>query len=213
VAVDVVIKNINRVIQYAGVLVLVSFLSVTLTPISNYTGAHFAVRPHIQPAGAIVVLGGGVLRGGMLNDASLRRTISGIELYKANLAPFIIFSGPTRDVPANSEAALRKRVAVNVGVPENAIIKEERAHTTEEESTYISQALQGRNIKTILLVTESLHMRRATYLFERAGMEVYPAPSDNLSIAATSSGDRLTLTIRIAEEASALIYYRLIGYI
>jgi uncharacterized SAM-binding protein YcdF (DUF218 family) len=209
-----VIKNIDRVMAGVGIAVIVIFLVIALTPLPNYASGHFAIKPMIRPAGAIVVLGAGVLKGDMLDDASLRRTVYGIELYKANLAPLIVFSGPERgDVRTRTEAEMRLRIAGNMGVPEKAIIKEERALTTKEESIYISKVLQSQNIHSILLVTESMHMRRASYLFERAGMEVYSAPSDNFSIAATSSGDRLFLATKMAEETAALIYYRLAGYL
>jgi uncharacterized SAM-binding protein YcdF (DUF218 family) len=208
-------NNISRVMGGLGFFVAVVFLATALTPISNYASAHFAPRPIIRPSGAIVVLGGGVWRGGMLDDDSLRRTIHGIELYKANLAPVIVFSGPPRgeNDPSQSEAELRTQLALTMGVPHDAIVKDDAAHTTREESIRISGFLQAHGIHSILLVTESLHMRRAVYLFERAGMEVYPAPADNFSVAADAPGGRLQLATRIAEETAALIYYRLAGYI
>ena len=188
-----------------------AFLTTTLTSIVNYASAHFAIEPIAKPSGAIVVLGGGVWKGGMLDDESLRRTVRGIELYKTNLAPLIVFSGPSRG--ERSEAEMRTQLALTMGVPQNAIIKHDTAHTTREESIQISETLKSRDVHSILLVTESLHMRRALYLFQRTGLEVYPVPSDNFTEAATSTRGRLELAVRIAEESAALIYYRIAGYI
>ena len=211
---SLVTNTIRRIAHAVGVFVTVTFLATVLTPIVNYIADRFAVRPAIQPCEAIVVLGGGVWKGGMLDDQSLRRTIRGIELYKNNLAPRIILSGPVnKEYPEVPEAKVREQLALAMGVPEAAIIIDERANTTREESVRIARILQGLNIHRILLVTESLHMRRATYLFERAGIEVSPAPSDNFAVAATSPGQRLRLGARIAQETAALIYYRLAGYI
>lgn len=205
-----VIKNCLRSL---GLFVVLSFLGVVLTPVSNYTAREFAIRPDIKPSGAIVVLGGGVWKGGMLDNESLRRTVHGIELYKNNLAPTIIFSGPASDQePEVSEAAVRAQLALTMGVPRQAIVEDALANTTREESIRISGILHSLNIDSILLVTESLHMRRAAYVFERAGIAVSPAPSDNFYIAAISSGERLRLSARIAEETAALTYYRLAGY-
>jgi uncharacterized SAM-binding protein YcdF (DUF218 family) len=100
-----------------------------------------------------------------------------------------------------------------MGIPRNAILIDQDSNTTREESIDISHLLAMRGIQSILLVTDSLHMRRSTYLFKRAGMEVYPAPSDNFFEAATSPRDKLLLTFLIARESTALIYYRLAGYI
>jgi uncharacterized SAM-binding protein YcdF (DUF218 family) len=197
-----------------GFLVAMVFLATALTPISNYASAHFAPKPIIRPSGAIVVLGGGVWKGGMLDDESLRRTVRGIELYKRNFAPIILFSGPPRDDDTGrSEAEVRAQLALTMGVPQDAIIKDDAANTTREESIRIPRILQSHDIHSILLVTESLHMRRSIYLFERAGMEVNPVPSDNFTVAASSPGDRIQLAARIIEESAALIYYRIAGYI
>jgi uncharacterized SAM-binding protein YcdF (DUF218 family) len=211
---DTVMKNINNLMRGVGLLVTVVFFAVTLTSLPNYAARHFAIKSGIRPAGAIVVLGGGVWKGDMLDDASLRRTVFGIELYKRDLAPILVFSGPARsDGPTRSEAAIRAELALGMGVPRNAIVIDEKSNTTNEESIGISHLLTMRGIQSILLVTDSLHMRRADYLFKRVGMGVYPAPSDVFPVAATSSGDKLLLAFRVAQESAALIYYRLAGYI
>jgi uncharacterized SAM-binding protein YcdF (DUF218 family) len=100
-----------------------------------------------------------------------------------------------------------------MGIPPAAILKEETANTTHEESIHISSTLRGRNAARILLVTESLHMRRASQVFERAGLQVQPAASADYPAIVRSPGDRLWLAMRIAQESIALIYYRLAGYI
>src|SRR5204863_292266 len=144
----------NRIMGVIGALVTVTFVAMTLTPIPNYVSGHFAIKPMIRPAGAIVVLGGGVWKGDMLGDASLRRTIYAIELYEEHFAPVIVFSGPQRsDVPTKSEAEIRMQLALTMGLPENAIIKEESAKTTREESIRISNSLRTQGIHSILLVT------------------------------------------------------------
>jgi uncharacterized SAM-binding protein YcdF (DUF218 family) len=204
----------ERIIRGLGVLTVAGFLVIVLTPASNMIGRRLAVSPEVLPAGAIVVLGAGVLHGGILDEESMRRFIRGIELYKEGLAPVIVFSGTGRgDEPRPTEAEIRVRLATTMGIPSEAIIKEETANTTREESVHIAAQLRRRNISSILLVTESLHMRRARSVFERAGLRVLPATSADYSIAAVSPGDRLWLTIRILQESAALIYYRAAGYI
>jgi uncharacterized SAM-binding protein YcdF (DUF218 family) len=168
----------------------------------------------VRPAEAIVVLGAGLMHGGALGEESLRRAIRGIELYKQGLAPVIVFSGPGRDEQSKlTEAGIRARLAMTMGIPPEVILKEETANTTREESVHIAAQLRLRNISRILLVTESLHMRRARFVFERAGLRVLPAASADYTVTATSPGDRLWLTIRILQESAALMYYRAAGYI
>ena len=160
------------------------------------------------------MLGAGILNGGILGEESMRRVIRGVELYKQGLAPLIVLSGGGRsDEPKPTEAEVRARLAVTMGIPPEAIFKEETANTTREESVHIAGLLRQRNIARILLVTESLHMRRAKLVFERTGLQVLPAISTDYSVAAVSPGGRLWLTTRIFQEAVALIYYRIAGYI
>ena len=203
-----------RVIQAIGVVVVAVFCVIVFTPIANEASRYFSVGSTVQPGGAIVVPSAGIWKGSMLDDESLRRTIRGIELFKSNVAPVIVFSGKESvEEPTMTEAELRTKLALTMGVPRDAIIKEETANTTRDESIRISALLTARGVHDILLVTESAHMRRAKYLFERAGMEVRPAPSDNYTVAAVSPGERLRLALRLVQESLALVYYRIAGYI
>jgi len=203
-----------RVIQAIGVVVVAVFCVIVFSPICNQASRYFIVGSSVRPSGAIVVLSAGIWKGSMLDDESLRRTVRGIELFKSNVAPIIVFSGKESvEEPTMTEAELRTKLALTMGVPRDAIIKEETANTTRDESIRISALLTARGVHDILLVTESAHMRRAKYLFERAGMEVRPAPSDNYTVAAVSPGERLRLALRLVQESLALVYYRIAGYI
>ena len=204
----------QRIIRGLGVLTVVLFLVVALTPISNRVGRRMAIDPDVRPGGAIVVLAAGIMKGGDLGDESMRRAVRGIELCKKNFAPLIVLSGKAApDQPVPTEAEVRAKLAEIAGIAPHAILKEETANTTREESIRISALLKERGVGRILLVTESLHMRRAKLVFERAGLEVFAAPSDDYSAAMKSPGDRLFLVKRIAQESAALLYYRLAGYL
>jgi uncharacterized SAM-binding protein YcdF (DUF218 family) len=198
-----------------GAVTVIAFLIVFLTPASNVAGHWLAVTSGPpQQADAIVVLGAGLMPGGVLNEESMRRVIAGIELYKKGMAPLLVVSGSGGlEAPAPSEAAVRVKLAEEMGIPPAAILKEDTANTTHEESIHISRTLRSRNAVRILLVTESLHMNRARQVFERAGLQVQPAVSADYPAIVTSPAERLWLAMRIAQESCALIYYRLAGYI
>ena len=201
----------ERSIRGLGLFTLVVFLIASLTPAPNIVAARLQAAEVLQTSDAIVVLGAGIAKG-MLKDESMRRTIRGIELYKRGLAPLIIFSGDERrNEPA--EAAVRAEMARALGVPQEAILTLDRTHTTREESIQTADLLRQRNAKRITLITDSMHTRRAKRLFERVGLEVYPAYSADYVVSMTSPRDRLWLSMRVAQESLALIYYRLAGYI
>jgi uncharacterized SAM-binding protein YcdF (DUF218 family) len=205
----------ERIIRGIGVVTVIGFIVITLTPLSNAVGQRLAVTSgEMQQADAIVVLGAGVMPMGVLTDESMRRFITGIELFKRGMAPVLVVSGPGRpDAPVPTEAAVRAKLAETMGIPPAAILLEGNVNSTREESIRISQTLRGRNATRVLLVTESLHMRRSKLVFERAGLQVQPAVSADYPAVLISPGDRLWLTMRIAQEVAGLIYYRLAGYI
>src|SRR5262249_16088836 len=129
------------------------------------------------------------------------------------LAALIVFSGPPRrDDPQRTEAEQRSVLAQNMGIPVEAILKEETANTRRDEAVRISRLLMHRGLRKILQVTDSLHLRRSKLVFEGTGLYVYPAASDDYSVSAVSPKDRLFLASRVIEESAALAYYRLAGY-
>jgi uncharacterized SAM-binding protein YcdF (DUF218 family) len=202
----------ERSIRGLGFFTVTVFLVASLTPASNIIAAKMQAPEVLQPSDAIIVLGAGTVSKGMLKDDSMRRTIRGIELYKRGLAPLIVFSGAGR---ANepTEAAVRAEMARALGVPDEAILTLDTTQTTREESIQTADLLRQRKAKRITLITDSLHTRRAKLLFERVGLEVYPAYSADYVVAMTAPRDRLWLSMRVAQESLALIYYRLAGYI
>lgn len=205
-----------RFIRILGVLTIVGFIVASMTGASNVLARRIGVAPvPVHEADAIVVLGSGVMRGGVLDEESMRRVIAGIELFKKGLAPMLILSGTGRSDSPNSltEAAVRAKLAEDMGIPPACILKEETANTTREEAAHIGKTLHERGASNILLVTEGLHMRRAKRVFERAGLNVQPAISTDWVSVAASPKDRLWLTMRVMQESAALVYYRVAGYI
>lgn len=166
----------------------------------------------VASSDAIVVLSASLLSDKTLTDESLRRALHGIRLYQRGLAPLIVLSGRERVSPP-TEAEIRAKLARDMGIPADAILLEKAANTTREESMRIGELLLSRNARRILLVTESLHMRRAKLVFERAGFQVLPAPSDEYPQIASAPAGRFWLMFRVLQETGGLLYYRTAGYI
>ena len=142
-----------------------------------------AFAPEELPnADAIVVLGGGIEaegkfgRWGDLNEAS-DRILLGAELWHSKKAPRIIVSGGGTQGPI-SEAARMRDVLIRLGIPTDAIMLENASLTTQENAKKVAQ-LTGVSGQHILLVTSSLHMRRALALFTTQGFTVTAAPADH----------------------------------
>lgn len=121
---------------------------------------------HQQPEKADVIVGFG-----NFNDNIARRAA---ELYHAGFAPKILFTGGlgrnTEGLLTESEAARFARVAMECGVPEADIIKEDQSTNTAENIIFTRALLEKLNIPhdRILGVHQPFMERRIT-----AAMGVY----------------------------------------
>jgi uncharacterized SAM-binding protein YcdF (DUF218 family) len=195
-----------------GGLALAFLAVVELTPATGWLARRYAEPARLEPAEAIVALGGGFGPDGWLDAASWRRMVHGILLYRQGLAPLLVLPGSTPPT-GPAEADIRARTARELGVPPAAILPVVGANTTREEAFRVSAELRSRGVRSILLVTGPLHLVRARAVFERQGFVVRPAPVGDLSLYPEKPGERLALAQSLAQELLGRLYYRLAGYL
>lgn len=105
-----------------------------------------------QPADAIVAVSGG--------DTEAR-TLGAIRLYEHGWAPRLIFSGAAQDKSGPSNAEVMRRIALEAGVPADAIIIEEAGETTRQNAENTGNIFETNNVASVILVTSAYHQRRA----------------------------------------------------
>lgn len=139
--------------------------------------------PDIEPADAIVLLGG-AMRGDTylytLPDLNQRadRLVYAVALYKAGKAPLVVLTGGGAIEGMRTEAEQMKDHLQVMGVSSEHILLERKSLNTYDNAVYSAQLLKARGMDRILLVTSAYHMRRAVPLFEARGLDVVPAPTD-----------------------------------
>lgn len=199
--------SLRVMLRTLGACSVLGVLVTAYTPLPNLLARSLAASSQIQPADAIVVLGAGIHRDGTLGEASLRRAVQGVVLYHRGLAPVIAFSGPSYEgSPVEAEA--RAALARQLRVPERALLVETRAQTTAEEAQNIATRLRQRGVKSILLVTTSLHLPRAAARFQRLELEVYPVAADDEPLSTDGPEGRLGLMGYALREALARWLYQ-----
>ena len=141
--------------------------------------------PHkIKKADAIVVLSGG----GITNYEPLKtknwgdpdRFLAGINLYKNQKAPIIIFTGE-KVTNQKTSGELYIEEALELGIPRGSLFKTGNVRNTLEESKKINLLLNtilSKKDKKIILITSAYHMSRALKLFEKKDLKVIPYPVD-----------------------------------
>jgi len=128
------------------------------------------------PAGAtydaIVVLGCKVGRDGRAMPALARRAREGARLWREGRAPLLVLTGGVGTHPP-SEAQASRAIAVAMGVPEDAIVLEERSTSTDENARFAREMFPG---ERVLVVTDGFHAVRARRVFRRSFRDVDVAP-------------------------------------
>jgi uncharacterized SAM-binding protein YcdF (DUF218 family) len=199
-----------RLAVAAGAAALAAFLVLAYSPLAGALSRRLQSVADPQPADAIVVLGAGASPDGDLSNQSLRRLMGGLALYRRGLAPRVIVMGPSYQ-GGPVEAELRATLARDMGVPAEALVIESRGLTTRHEAAVAAQRMREIGGRRILLVTGAQHMLRARLLFERAGLQVIPAPVVEISPAVRGPEGRLELARLVIQEAIARLFYRVSG--
>ncbi|WP_227368065.1 YdcF family protein [Halomonas sp. M20] len=170
------------------VLGLVSLLIFSLPWVSYWLRK--GLEPHepptriaLQEAQAIVILGGGrdyatpeFGWGDAPNNATWRRLGYGAWLNRETGLPILVSGGRIND-EALAEATLMARALKQAFGLETRWV-EERSRTTAENAEFSAAILEREGIARILLVSQAWHLPRAIPEFERAGLEVVPAPTE-----------------------------------
>jgi uncharacterized SAM-binding protein YcdF (DUF218 family) len=139
-------------------------------------------------ADAAIVLGASA-RNGQPSPVFAERINHGIWLYKQRLVAKVIFTGGTPDGESVSLAESAARYAFERGIPANDIILEPYSRITYENLKYASQIGEAKGLRSFLIVSDPLHMRRAMLM---AGtLHINAKASATLTTRYTSLGSRL----------------------
>jgi uncharacterized SAM-binding protein YcdF (DUF218 family)/lysophospholipase L1-like esterase len=168
--------------------------------------ASLLVQDRIETADAIVVPGAGVVNECTPNQNGVRRVLLAAALWRAQRAPVVVFSGGTGSGTC-SVARTMAILAHDVGVPDDAIRIETASRSTWENASFSAPLLKGWGMQRLLLVTDRLHMVRASAVFAHFGFTIATAAvpvqeghDDNVSMLAAG-----------LREYAALAYYRMRG--
>jgi uncharacterized SAM-binding protein YcdF (DUF218 family) len=122
----------------------------------------------------VVVLGGGytyswyVPERNHISASSLARVVEGVRIYRLQEKPCkLILSG-------SSVGAGMKVVALDLGVPEEDIVIEDKSADTKDQALAIKKILDG---EPFALVTSASHMTRSMAMFRKQGLDPIAAPT------------------------------------
>jgi len=93
-----------------------------------------------------------------------------IELFHSGLAPYILPSGGIGPKSSVSEWEFLANIALEKGVPANAILREDKAGNTFENAAFSRRVVEETQIKVekAILVCKAFHSRRALLTYQVA---------------------------------------------
>ena len=170
----------------------------------------------------VVILAGGIELTGSYqkteeaSGSTYSRLFNGVAMFKKSRAKKLIVAGLGYDSAGVSEAAVMKKMAIDLGVPPDTIIVEERSNTTLESMRELrSRGLIEKN-STVGLVTSAFHMMRSVRTIKKAfpDIRVIPMPCGYYGGSYSAklrmfipSASNLTLSSDVVHEWLGLVWY------
>ena len=123
----------------------------------------------LAPRDAIVVLGAPLTPHGELSPILEERVAAAVALYRAGAARHVVASGGTTHGAPRAEADAIAEALRAAGIAD--VLVENRSLTTRENARYTAELLAPLAARSVWIVTQPFHARRAALLFRRAGLD------------------------------------------
>jgi uncharacterized SAM-binding protein YcdF (DUF218 family) len=204
----------RKILKFAC-LTLGIYLLLFYTPLIWLMAVPLKIAGEPKQADCIVVFAGGVGESGKAGQGYEERVQYAVELYKNNYAKQIIFSSGY--MYAFKEPLVMKVLAVSLGVPEDAIILEDKAKNTYENLKFTKEILSDKGWDEVLLVSSPYHMRRVSLVANKIATDIKiiytPIPESRFySHGIGSDGKKVLKQINLRQIRALLHEYLGIAY-
>lgn len=197
----------------AGLLLVTGalLLIVSCTPLVPFLAAKLADDWTDSDGDVLIVLGGETVEHSaspeesFIGLSSYWRSVYAAQAWRKGHFRMAVISG------AGTAPEMRRFLTV-YGVPEQAILLEDRSHTTRENALFTQELLLHVPGKKVLL-TSDFHMYRAAAAFRRAGLNVVSRPFPDVLKRGEGWPERWACFWLEMEELGKIVYYRSRGWI
>jgi uncharacterized SAM-binding protein YcdF (DUF218 family) len=158
-----------------------------------------------DPKGPVlIVLAADTSASGLLGESSYWRALYGVRAWREGGFKKVILSGEA--------AGAMREFMIGEGIPADAIVIENRSHSTHENAEFAVPVLK-QFAGPYVLMTSDYHMFRAHRAFIKAGVAVLPRPFPDAVKRMNSWRWRWTVAVELATETVKIVYYQLRGWI
>lgn len=153
--------KISSLSTYNAALIILTTIAILMLLLAIITYLFFPMCTRTIDFDAYLVLGAAPTKEGTLSKMMRSRVDAVVSQYQSCHKP-IIFSGGT-PYSTVSEASIMASYAMSQGIPKHHIILEEQARNTYENFACTMPILQTHQFRSICLITNHFHMRRACF--------------------------------------------------
>ena len=136
----------------------------------------YGAQNHATKSDCIIVLGAAV-QGATPSPVFAERILHAIKLYQVGFAPKIVFTGGYGELQKFSEGGVGYSVASQQGIPVADIFFEERSRTTQQNLAEAASLMEKNGLKSAIIVSDPLHMKRAMMMAGDLGFEASSSPT------------------------------------
>ena len=194
--------KLRRVVQSFGASVAVMLFYFLLSLFQVWNTGRSDDR---QPVDAIVVLGAAQYDG-RPSPQFQARLDHALELWKLDLASFIVVTGGKQVGDRFTEAAAARKFFESNGVTSNLIFEENLGKTTYASLLAVSQVASERKIERVLIVSDPFHQLRAKLIAQEVGLDAITSATRSSVI---RGGDAFQ---RNLQEAAGVAVGRIVGF-
>ena len=146
--------------------------------------AFFGTTDYRRPADVVVVFGARVRLDGTASLTLANRVITASELYRQGFADAIVMTGGIEPIGFDETVVMRD-LAVQLGVPSDAIILDPDGHNTDASVANTARIFDDNGMRRILAVSQFYHLPRIKLAYARAGVDVWTVPARTILVPRT----------------------------
>lgn len=154
---------------------LVAGLAVWIAAVAGRI-AIFGNRDAARPSDCAIVLGAAAY-GSKPSPVFAERINHAVGLQRSGVVKYLLFTGGRVTAADKSESAVARAHALAAGVPPEAILTEELSRTTGQNLAEAKRVMDREGLRTAVIVSDPLHLKRAASMAEDLGIEAVTSPT------------------------------------
>jgi len=164
---------IRVALKTLGVLILLPLVWLAVLSAAIWS---YGAQDQAKQADCAIVLGAAVY-GTRPSPVFEERIRHGIALYQTGLVAKLIFTGGCGTGSENAESEVAAAYAIQAGVPAADTFTESRSRTTQQNLAEAKLLMDAHGLRSAILVSDPLHMRRAMWMARELGIAAVSSPT------------------------------------